>query len=384
MHGGLGRYTYNLKKNLQNKGLRLLVVCDKEGEGEFREISKHNSDNSRVLLEIVERVKPDIVHVQYEPGLYGLRLDPLNPAKTCTNIDFFYESCRSPIVTTFHSCYPFKQWMSLPNPIYDRRQDPYIVRKAKRAISWWTRLVNYGSFQRLNLQKLTRSAASIVFSECMSTRLGGFPHIVYHGAERLHLGAPLNKSQLRKSYSLPEQGRIALALGYATKTKGWDIIEEMDIPDNWTIVINPSKNEYSREEYRIDAHKRNLKNLGLDFLNEEQLCELFSCADAVILPYKVSSASGVLFDGLSYGLPFVASNLEFFDEFASKGLGVTTDRNAAAFSKALLRLDRDYERYADAVGEFSKEITWQQVADEHLALYKQIAKRKEMQLQVEV
>jgi hypothetical protein len=81
MRGGLSRYTYNLKKNLQNKGLRLLVVCDKEGEGEFREISKHNSDNSRVLLEIVERVKPDIVHVQYEPGLYGLRLDPLNPCE---------------------------------------------------------------------------------------------------------------------------------------------------------------------------------------------------------------------------------------------------------------------------------------------------------------
>lgn len=384
MHGGLGRYTYNLKRNLEERGLSVQVACDKEGEGDFREISQHNSDNSRILLETVEREKPDIVHVQYEPGLYGLRLDPLDPAKSSTNIDFFYESCRIPIVTTFHSCYPFKQWMSLPIPVYDRRQDPYIVRKAKRAISWWTRLVNYRSFQRLNLEKLTRSAASIVFSECMSRRLGGSPHVVYHGAQRLHLESPLNKSQLRKSYSLPEQGRIALALGYATATKGWDIIEEMDIPDNWTIVINPSKNEYSREEYHINSHKRNLRNLGLDFLNEERLCELFSCSDAVILPYKVSSASGVLFDGLSYGLPFVATNLEFFNEFASKGLGITTDRNAAAFSRALLRLDKDYDKYAVAVGEFSNKITWQQVADEHVALYQQFAERKEKQLQVHV
>ena len=106
----------------------------------------------------------------------------------------------------------------------------------------------------------------------MCRRLGGSPHIIYHGAQRLQLGSALNKNQLRKSFSLPEQGRIALALGYATSTKGWDIIKEMDIPDNWTIVINPSKNEYSREEYHINELKRNLKNLGLDFLNEARLC----------------------------------------------------------------------------------------------------------------
>ena len=123
MHGGLGRYTQNLKRNLVEWGLSVQVACDKEGEGEFKGISQHSSDNSQVLLEVAEKVKPDIVHVQYEPGLYGLRLDPLLPAKTKTNIDFFYESSRIPIVTTFHSCYPFKQWMSLPIPVYDRRQD---------------------------------------------------------------------------------------------------------------------------------------------------------------------------------------------------------------------------------------------------------------------
>jgi hypothetical protein len=67
----------------------------------------------------------------------------------------------------------------------------------------------------------------------------------------------------------------------------------------------------------------------------------------------------VFFDGLSYGLSFVVSNLEFFNEFASKSLGITTNRNSRGFSKGLVSLDKNYDKYAGAVGEFSKNITWQ-------------------------
>jgi hypothetical protein len=36
----------------------------------------------------------------------------------------------------------------------------------------------------------------------------------------------------------------------------------------------------------------------------------------MILPYRVVSVSGVLFDALAHGLPIVASDLRFFTEFA--------------------------------------------------------------------
>ena len=158
MSGGIGRYTYNLKKNLMKMGLTVQVVCDRRGDGEFSGITQHNTRNSEILLELVEKIKPDVVHVQYEPGLYGLKLDMFNPAKTSTNIDSFYTLCKVPIITTFHSAYPFRQWMSLPIPIYERPQDHYLIKRAKRIISYWTRLINYRSFHRLNTQKLAQSA----------------------------------------------------------------------------------------------------------------------------------------------------------------------------------------------------------------------------------
>jgi glycosyltransferase involved in cell wall biosynthesis len=378
MSGGIGRYTYNLKKNLIERGLTVQVVCDGRGSGEFSGISQHNARNSEILLELVDKIKPDVVHVQYEPGLYGLKLDMLNPAKTSTNIDSFYKLCKVPIITTFHSAYPFRQWMNLPIPIYERPKDHYLIKRAKRMISYWTRLINSRSFQRLNTQKLAQSAAGIVFSKSMSRTLGDKGcHVIFHGGERQDFGSGQIKSEIKKSYSIPEQGRIALALGYATATKGWDLIEKMDIPDHWTIVINPSKNGYSNEKYHNVTKKKNLINLHMDFLSEEQLSALFSCADAVILPYKVSSGSGIMFDGLSYGLPFIATQLAFFEEFAFRGLGIAVKRKAKAFSKALLDLDISYDKYVKKISDFKKEIAWQEVANRHAKLYRQIAKRNE-------
>jgi glycosyltransferase involved in cell wall biosynthesis len=170
-----------------------------------------------------------------------------------------------------------------------------------------------------------------------------------------------------------------LALGYATATKGWDVIEKMEIPDGWTIVINASKNEYSHEDFPLSESKKNLINLHRDFLNEKQLCELFSCADAVILPYKVSSGSGIMFDALSYGLPFIATRLGFFVEFASHGLGIAVDRNPKEFSNAMMHLDKNYDKYVDKINEFSMKLSWEQIAKEHAELYYEVVKRKKEQ-----
>ena len=100
--------------------------------------------------------------------------------------------------------------------------------------------------------------------------------MIYHGAERQDYSSGRSKIDLRDSYSLPPDGRIALALGYATATKGWDVIDKMDIPEGWTIVINASKNEYSQEDCPVGVNKKNLIKLHWDYLNEKRtMCTIF-------------------------------------------------------------------------------------------------------------
>src|SRR5215208_843756 len=353
MQGGVGRYTYNLTKALRKIGFEVNVVSNKLGNGEFSGLSPKNPENSRVLLDIVEKTKPDLVHVQYEHGLYGLKLDPINPRRTSTNIDLFYKYCETPIVTTFHSAYPFKQWLNLMTSFKDASKRSMLGRFSKKTVRYWKMLLNYYSFQNLNKEKLAKSEAGIVFSHYMS-RMIGVCEVILHGAEpSSSLG--ISKKEARKLFNLPESGRIALALGFMTATKGWDIIQKMDIPEGWTIVVN----------------------LQEDFLTEKQLSLLFSSANAVILPYTVSSGSGVMFDALAHGLPFVATNLEFFEEFSQKGLGITVRRSPDKFSKALEILDRDYMKYIKVVESFQKEISWQSIASQHAQIYAQIIKAKQ-------
>ena len=95
----------------------------------------------------------------------------------------------------------------------------------------------------------------------------------------------------------------------------------------------------------------------------------FTLADVVLLPYKVSSGSGVMFDALAHGLPFIASDLEFFREFASKGLGITVKRHPKAFEKSLLELDTNYSAYSMAVESFKNKLKWDYVANMHTQLY---------------
>lgn len=153
MHGGVGRYCERLVSALRKKGVQVLVVCNEQGSGDHQGISPHNRMNSRLLLELVKEIKPDLVHVQFEQGLYGVHLDPINPLLTRTGIDTFYDYCNVPVVTTFHSAYNFKQWMKLVVPL----NRPRLGRAGtylRMAYDYWTHLVNCRSFNHLNKQKL--------------------------------------------------------------------------------------------------------------------------------------------------------------------------------------------------------------------------------------
>jgi glycosyltransferase involved in cell wall biosynthesis len=381
MPGGVGRYTANLTNELRKAGLDVYVVCDEKGDGQYSGLSPKNPHNSDVLLKIVSDLKPDVVHVQFEPGLYGLILDPLDPKKSGTYIDSFYTKCKIPIVTTFHTGYSLGQWISQASLIKKSGRIGKLGIPARALVRFWKYFLNYQAFNNLNKEKLRMSRAGIVFSHYMSERLdvstnddgngGNRCHVIYHGSEPA-ICPPLNKKEAREKFSLPqEQGhRIALAHGFRTAGKGWDILEKMKMPDGWMLVVNSSKGHYSIENLDLTWQKAdNILDLGRGFLSEEELSTLFYACDAAILPYKVTAGSGVMFDALAHGLPFIATDLDFFREFAAKGLGITAKRNPHEFSKGIKKLDRNYFKYAESVDAFKQNLKWNFVARQHSQLY---------------
>lgn len=364
MKGGVGRYTEKLVESLRTEGLEVAVVCNECGSGDFTGLSPYNRQNSEILRRAVKEFKPDVVHIQYEQGLYGIHLDPINPKKTGTNIESFYRDCEIPIVTTFHSAYTFNQWMKLIVPIRTGRLGKTGI-LFRTIYDYWIHLLNYYSFHSLNKEKIGHKRAGIVFSKYLQNLIPG-SYLIYHGSEPNV--PPTDMSESRKKFLLPEDVNIALAFGFMTATKGWDIIEKMKVPKEWKIVVNTSKNHYSKETAK-KIENAGVIDLNRGFINDRELSVLLYSADALILPYKVSSASGVLYDGLSHGLPFISSKLEFFNEFSDMGLGISVDRNPAEFSSALLRLKKDYKKYKKKVLEFRRKLLWKAVTSKHIVVY---------------
>jgi hypothetical protein len=230
-------------------------------------------------------------------------------------------------------------------------------------------VLNYRPFKNLNKEKLVKSNGGIVFSHYMSKILGG-GKVIYHGAEP-HISDIPEKKEARSIFSLPHDDRLVLALGFRTVTKGWDIIEKMNIPNGWKVVVNSSKGHFNIDNYDTTLVNKNRRrsidnsivDLQRDFLNEADFSILLYASDAVMLPYRVTSNSGVMFDALAHGLPFVASDLDFF-------------RNPDEFSKGLKRLERNYLYYTQNIDKFNKKLKWDFVANQHNLIYLSIENEK--------
>jgi len=373
MQGGVGRYTYNLTKELRRLGLEVYVACSETGDGQFFGLSPTNVHNSDVLMKAVDEFRPDLVHIQYEPGLYGLRFDFINPKHSTTSIDSFYAKCNVPIITTFHSAYTFRQWLRLGSANFTKRCARGGL-TINNLAGYWRRLINFNSFNRLNRSKAQGNSSGIVFSNYMLNLVTnkenfGNVHLIYHGSEPA-ISTRLTKREARAKFGLPQDGQLALALGFRTPAKGWDLFERMKVPDGWNVVISSSENHYIKCDLRIHLEKvKNIYSLNTYFLTDPDLSSLFYASDALILPYTVSSGSGVMFDGLAHGLPFVATDLEFFKEFSAQGLGITVRRNPHAFEKGLSNLSSRYAVFKEAVDIFKKKLSWNTVAIQHVELY---------------
>jgi hypothetical protein len=197
-----------------------------------------------------------------------------------------------------------------------------------------------------------------------------------------------HKSTAVQAYELFPQGKTLLQpWPHRTVSKGWDLLKKMNIPYGWKVIVNSSKDHYNTEKYDLNfisnAHSSrrrrsnndnnsNIINLQSDFLEERDFSLLLYACDVILLPYRITSGSGVMFDALAHGIPFIASDLAFFREFAGQGLGIVVNRNPTAFSDGIKKLERNYSYYSQNVHKFKEKLKWNCVASEHKSAYSSI------------
>jgi glycosyltransferase involved in cell wall biosynthesis len=394
MKGGVGRYTKNLVQAIAKKPNVDVSVATSAAAtsnaatidpshdsnnnvtiypGAIRKGNKRNSDR---ILEIVSDIKPDVVNIQYERGLYEVDTTIRHTFWRLVHgstLDRFYRMCPVPTVSTLHTVFPQDEYSAYVKDRALRKEGRFglLPLPLRAAIRRWVMEQRYDLLLNVVSQSDGIISPARTLQEVVRRGI-----VIYHGAEpAIELSSPSSpindKNEFRKDFGLPLGKMLLLAFGYAGSYKGFDVLDSLVLPDGWSLVVKQTKHERGLEK-PIEIGKNNGDNvisLNLGYLDDTTMSKLFFACDAIIFPYKIVSVSGVMFDALAHGLPFIASDLRFFKEFADMGLGIVCKRNMQSFERSISTLALAYDEYKTRVEQFRSKLRWSNIAKKHIEFF---------------
>ncbi len=361
---GIATYTQYLTEALRKKATDVYVVCHVGGSGTqvFPAFDYEDGDLAEKAYSTMVRFTPDVVHVQHEYGLfgkhYGVSVVPLLIQFRMLGI---------PIVTTLHTVY---QEIDAPHQILLES----IVLNSDRVIV-------HEEYQRKTLEQ--------TLPQGLRSKIAVIPH----GAREVEI-----LTGARKKLGLPEDKKIILIIGYIRPSKNFELVIDIfpkireRYPDAVLVMAGKIRGQ-EYVDYRNFLYQKIASSPAKDNiiiirgqLPQDVFDQLLCAADVVVLPYKLSSQSGILAHCLSFGRPIVASNSQaLLDAVAKTKAGLVCD-GEMDFIDNIVRILSNPE-FASTLSENGRRyvrehISWSIVADKHLALYRKITDMPNVQAKI--
>ncbi len=196
------------------------------------------------------------------------------------------------------------------------------------------------------------------------------PHPVYNAFSS---SEPLSKKEARKELGIVDRPTL-LFFGHIREYKGLpDLVEAMPsvLKDvDCQLVI-------AGESYMcVDALKRRIKELGLTdrihffegYVENERVSGYFQACDAIVLPYRTASQSGVAQIGFGFERPVLATRVGGIPEAVDDGeTGLLVPPNdPEALAMAIQRFYREglSERFSRRIKEESHRFSWSRLVQE--------------------
>lgn len=191
----------------------------------------------------------------------------------------------------------------------------------------------------------------------------------------------LKKSEARSYLNLPVNETILLVFGTGHGGKDFETILRANVgaDGKYRILFAGNVPSSSINNPRQLARKYNCeRNVTIvdKYITDDEVPYYFCSADALLLSYRKEFTvdSGVLLQGVSYGLPVIASDSGWIGEIATKkGLGVTfNSESPSSLREAIdnfLQLSEDSKvRIRENMQTFAESFSWDTVVDEHLKI----------------
>ena len=348
---GVATYTQYLIDALRKKGVDVYVVCHMGGSGQqvFPSFDYEDGDLAEKAYSTMVRFTPDIVHIQHEFGLFGKHM-----GVSVIPLIVEFQLIGIPVVTTLHTVYA------------DMPKEHEIIIKSILMNSNY--VIVHEEYQLENIKRR--------FPPDLINKV----RVIPHGAREVK---PI--SNAKALIGLPQDKKVILMIGYIRPSKNFELIIDL-FPEilkrypNALLVIAGKIRGQEYIDYRNMLFQRIAESPAKEniiFIRGQLPQHVFDtiicAADVVVLPYKISSQSGILAHCLAFGRPIVASSspgLENVIQESGAGISCNTKEE---FVEAIVRIisDPKFSKKLSENGQryVKNNISWSIVANKHLEIY---------------
>src|SRR5919197_1188726 len=213
-------------------------------------VKKGDRKNSDRLLDLIHQLKPDIVNIQYERGLYEVDTTVYHMVRKVlygSTLDKGYKECPVPTVSTLHTVSPYDEYQEYIKERTLRKEGrlSYLPLAFRAAIRRWVMERRYDL-----LLEVVQLSYEIISPANTIHKIVKRGTVIYHGAEpsiQLLVHAN-NKQEFRKEFKLPDNKMLLLAFGHIGSYKGFDILDDISLPSGWSLVVKQNKHEHGVEQ----------------------------------------------------------------------------------------------------------------------------------------
>lgn len=347
---GIATYSSYLVRELKAANPPHAVAVVSPGrEEKGRSFSLSSADGptlSEQLFHAVAILRPDVVHIQHEYGLYGpdrgLAITPLLHRLRTQDI---------PVVVTLHTVYQtFSEYQKFAVENVCRTANAVIVHE---------------EYQRQSIARVISSFDNV--------------YVIPHGVRVVQ---PVAGAKDRLGMT---GKRMILLCGYFRPMKGFHRIISLfpviadQCPSAQLVVAGGPRQggetDYSRSLLSLISSSASRKRITLlkGPFTHEVLDTILSAADVVVLPYEMGSQSGILAHCLAFGRPVVLSPLPSFKVLIERACCGLIAKRDSEFVNSILKIiihstlaevfSRNARSYA------KRHLSWQLVAEKHIQIY---------------
>ncbi len=360
---GIATFTYDLTTSIKNhsaKGTNTINIgaINDETDGYVYppdvkfEIRDNNVNDFRDAAYYLNLSDSEAISIQHEYGLYG--------GEAGSNILFFIERLRKPLITTLHTILekPTSEQLKVMKELGELSS--YLIVQSKRSIQMLEKIYNI-------------PAKKIIY--------------ISHGAHDVpFLDTAYNKDKFQLSGK-----KVILTFGLLSPEKGLEdginalsyVVKEH--PETIYIILgatHPNVKKYNGEAYRYSLEHL-VKKLGLEknvifinrFVETNELLDFIMLSDIYLSPYHIKEqiVSGTLTYALACGKAIISTPYWYAEELLANDKGILVPfKDPIAMGKAISYLITDenkrneLRKNAYAVG---RDITWPKIGKKYLEVF---------------